>query len=472
MPTSGTTHSPPINRGHFGYVQMHLRDLCTRTARATPTIALILALLSSAALFPALPWAGCGGIAPLRALSMARLPRATPVYDQDAVMRRVAEYGTFFAAQREGRTSRGGHDRRHSLPLITGDGFLHLADEYVDNEADGGGRWGGRPEPDAGWCAGLGEDLALAEGQAVIFFVAAGHAGTFLRSCEGLISRPLVLVTHNGDDAMPGDDLARFLESPSLVHWFAQCCDRAHPKLTCLPIGLENRQWGLPRVGGSHGSAPELMLGMLAGLAPAQPAAGVALRVLEAARNGNTLEHSWAWFSLTPGGPRGEVRIPLHAMIIAGRDNSPPRASWIRTSGGASGRLEPHELYREMLTMTSVVCPRGNGLDAHRMWESLYLGRTTIVLAGPLDPLWEGLPALVLRSWDELLEEGAEARVLNATVAFAAHAHSLRVEKLFLTHWACLIGLSAHREAEFCSTEGLLRVLRGEGAEVRAEVRG
>ena len=141
-------------------------------------------------------------------------------------MRRVAEYGTFFAAQRIGRVSRGGHDGRHSLPLITGDGFLHLADEYVDNEADGGGRWGGRPEPDAGWCAGLGEALALAEGQTAIVFIAAGHAGTFLRSCESLISRPLILVTHNGDEAMPGDDLARFLESPSLVHWFAQCCDR------------------------------------------------------------------------------------------------------------------------------------------------------------------------------------------------------------------------------------------------------
>ena len=384
-------------------------------------------------------------------------------------MRHIAEYGVFFAAQREGRTERGGHDRRHSLPLITGDGFMHLADTFVDNY--GNGRWNGIPEPSSDWCAGLGANLNLSDQQAAIYFVAAENALVFLQLCINVLPHPFVLVTHNSDDAMPGDTLSHFLDSSRLVHWFAQCCDRMHAKLTCLPIGLENRQWGLPRVGGSHGSAPELMLGMLAGLASAMPAAEISLRAREAARAGRTLEHSWAWFSLTPGGPRGEVRIPLHEMIVAGRGESPPRAAWIRVSGGVSGRLEPHELYREMLTMTSVVCPRGNGLDAHRMWESLYLGRTTIVLAGPLDPLWEDLPALVLQSWDELLEDEAEARVLNATMAFAARAQSLRVEKLFLPYWACLIGRASHREAEFCSTEGLLRVLRGEGNEVRAEAR-
>ena len=66
-------------------------------------------------------------------------------------MHHVAQYGVFFAAQREGRTERGGYDRRHSLPLITGDGFLHLADAFVDNYGDG--RWNGLNEPSIEWCA-------------------------------------------------------------------------------------------------------------------------------------------------------------------------------------------------------------------------------------------------------------------------------------------------------------------------------
>jgi hypothetical protein len=258
---------------------------------------------------------------------------------------------------------------------------------------------------------------------------------------------------------MPGDDLARHLDSPKLAHWFAQNCDRAHAKLTCLPIGLENRQWGRPRLDGSHGSAPELMLGMLSGLAPALPAAAAALRAVNAARAGATFEHSWAWFSVDT---HPKVRQPLRDMIVAGQSEIPPRTAWIRNTGGRgpTGRLEPHELYREMLAMTSVVCPRGNGLDAHRMWEALYLGRTIIVLAGPLNPLWTGLPVLVLQTWDELLDANAESRVLNATLGFAERAQELEVEKLFLPYWACLIGRAARREAEFCSSEGLLRVLQ------------
>ena len=196
---------------------------------------------------------------------------------------------------------------------------------------------------------------------------------------------------------------------------------------------------------------------MLAGLAPALPAAAAALRAVNAAQLGVTLEHSWAWFNVDTF---PTVRQPLRDSIAAGHSETPPRVTWIRISGGPTGRLEPHELYREMLTMTSVVCPRGNGLDAHRMWESLYLGRTIIVLAGPLDPLWKGLPALVLQSWDELLDAHTEARLLNVTLGFSASPHALATEKLFLPHWACLIGRAARREADFCSSKGLLRVLR------------
>ena len=423
-----------------------------RGSRAN-TLSLILALSLTAGV-----WQTSIPAAP-PSLPPHRSQLSSPAYDQSVIRRHVAEYGVFFGAQREGRTMYGGHDRRHSLPLITGDGFLHLADAFVENEAEDGGRWGGRPGLDAGWCAELGAGLALSAHEATIVFVAAPQVATFWTLCAARLVRLIVLVTHNGDEAMPGDDLARHLDSPKLVHWFAQNCDRAHAKLTCLPIGLENRQWGRPRLAGSHGSAPELMLGMLSGLAPALPAAAVALRAITAARAGATIEHSWAWFNVET---HAEVRQPLRDLIIAGKSENPPRATWIRNTGGRgpTARLEPHELYRETLAMTSVVCPRGNGLDAHRMWEALYLGRTIIVLAGPLDPLWNGLPVLVLQTWDELLDANAESRVLNATLGFAERAQELEVEKLFLPYWACLIGRAAQREAEFCSSEGLLRVLQ------------
>lgn len=51
-------------------------------------------------------------------------------------------------------------------------------------------------------------------------------------------------------------------------------------------------------------------------------------------------------------------------------------------------------------------CPRGNGPDTHRFWESIYLGSIPIVLDYPeVECFFEKLPVLKLRNWDNLTEE-------------------------------------------------------------------
>jgi hypothetical protein len=51
-------------------------------------------------------------------------------------------------------------------------------------------------------------------------------------------------------------------------------------------------------------------------------------------------------------------------------------------------------------------CPRGNGPDTHRFWESIYLGSIPIVLDYPeMECFFEKLPVLKLRTWDSLTDE-------------------------------------------------------------------
>jgi len=51
-------------------------------------------------------------------------------------------------------------------------------------------------------------------------------------------------------------------------------------------------------------------------------------------------------------------------------------------------------------------CPRGNGPDTHRFWESIYLGSIPIVLNYPeMECFFEKLPVLKVRSWDNLTDE-------------------------------------------------------------------
>ena len=56
-----------------------------------------------------------------------------------------------------------------------------------------------------------------------------------------------------------------------------------------------------------------------------------------------------------------------------------------------------------------VLSPRGNGLDCHRTWEVLMLGRIPILKReGQLERLYKDMPVLFVDEWDDLLEVDLE----------------------------------------------------------------
>ena len=48
-----------------------------------------------------------------------------------------------------------------------------------------------------------------------------------------------------------------------------------------------------------------------------------------------------------------------------------------------------------------VISTHGNGLDCHRTWEILYLGGIVITKSSSLDSLYENLPVVIVKDWDE-----------------------------------------------------------------------
>jgi hypothetical protein len=50
-----------------------------------------------------------------------------------------------------------------------------------------------------------------------------------------------------------------------------------------------------------------------------------------------------------------------------------------------------------------VPCPEGNGIDTHRLWETLYMGGTPIIIRNNFLPsALDFLPVIQLNSWDEI----------------------------------------------------------------------
>lgn len=49
-----------------------------------------------------------------------------------------------------------------------------------------------------------------------------------------------------------------------------------------------------------------------------------------------------------------------------------------------------------------VLCPRGAGIDTHRLWETLYMGSIPIVIWDRAHENWKDLPILFIHDWSEI----------------------------------------------------------------------
>ena len=72
-----------------------------------------------------------------------------------------------------------------------------------------------------------------------------------------------------------------------------------------------------------------------------------------------------------------------------------------------------------------VASPYGNGFDCHRTWEALILGCIPILHSSGLDPLFEGLPVLIVNSWSEITRELLDSFVPDTS----------RMEKTTMAYW-------------------------------------
>jgi len=67
-----------------------------------------------------------------------------------------------------------------------------------------------------------------------------------------------------------------------------------------------------------------------------------------------------------------------------------------------SMRVEKQHLWEKHQDNAFVLCPQGNGIDTHRVWEALQLGSVPVVRSSPLDSLYGQFPIVILDEWEEL----------------------------------------------------------------------
>ena len=80
-----------------------------------------------------------------------------------------------------------------------------------------------------------------------------------------------------------------------------------------------------------------------------------------------------------------------------------------------------------------VLCPRGNGIDTHRLWETLYMGSIPIVVYSDVHKNLLDLPILFIKEWEDITEEFLDRKLTEFD------NKKWNMEKLDICYWEKLI---------------------------------
>ena len=106
---------------------------------------------------------------------------------------------------------------------------------------------------------------------------------------------------------------------------------------------------------------------------------------------------------------------PHHRQRLAAIIQTAPSVLVTELKPTRSARLT---FLRDARSAGFVLCPEGRGMDTHRLYETLYMGATPVLLRGNYQ--WKlcqmfGWPAVGLRSWDELLSANSPIKNMPPT---------------------------------------------------------
>ncbi len=242
-----------------------------------------------------------------------------------------------------------------------------------------------------------------------VVFVESHLLVKFFKEVHPRITHPYVLITHNGDLNIT-EEHAQYVDG-KIIHWFAQNLLVEHPKISPLPIGLENAHYanaGMIRLYQEHST----------------DICELSEDRIDQVRETRKSRILYTFNATTNPKERNEALKALKICDVADKLN---RGVFIS---------QPAYL-RVLRSYTFVASPPGNGEDCHRTWEALYIGTVPIVKDSVMSRKFVemGVPLFIIKDWSELQNLSKYELIAKYDVLWQ-HA---RIETLYFEFWKNLI---------------------------------
>ena len=179
------------------------------------------------------------------------------------------------------------------------------------------------------------------------------------------LKNKFILITHNSDGQIePTDIILYILKCDNLIRWYGQNVCFEHPKLFFIPIGLANSQW-------KHGNLSLFYN----------------TEFIDSLKN----KKKRIYFNFKVDTNKTKRQICY--------DKLKNNLEWLTT-------IEPEENIKRLAEYEFCICPEGNGVDTHRLWECIYLKVVPIVIKSASTDILKknNIPLCILDSWDSLDE--------------------------------------------------------------------
>lgn len=178
------------------------------------------------------------------------------------------------------------------------------------------------------------------------------------------IDHKIVLITHNSDSEV---NETIFLSKPeNIIFWWSQNVNFLNEKLHSIPIGLENPIWF------NHLNKNENIFKI---------------------RKEDKYYKNWVYMNHNSNTFPNERLKPYQLFN---------NEKWITSIRGQNGS-NFLDYIKNVNEHRFMICPRGNGIDTHRHWESLYLKTYPISIKNKNISFYkDDLPILLIDEWEEL----------------------------------------------------------------------
>ncbi|RMZ93174.1 hypothetical protein BpHYR1_026958, partial [Brachionus plicatilis] len=237
--------------------------------------------------------------------------------------------------------------RTESLPFVTGDTFRIFADYVLDQVT-------------------TSLPKSIFTKQKPIIFVKTDYISKFFLDYFPKFSHKIILITHNSDYAITRNYI-KYLDNQKLDVWFAQNPEFLHPKLIPIPIGFINTHFNIEY-----------------------------LKLLKEYKDKTK--------------PWNERKIVMYVNFNE-KTNKKSRSKYLNYFEKFQGvkmnkkRIGFRAYFEDLNNSKFVLCPRGNGLDTHRFYESILMGAIPIVASSTLDSIYNKSTTLILPSLENLTEK-------------------------------------------------------------------